>query len=81
MTFYFQTLKIKVMDSKEKNIKDNESVNADMIANSLKAQGRERHRENTRKINHLWLWLGVLILIAILLYWLFSMGLMESIAG
>ncbi len=69
------------MDSKEKNIKDNESVNADMIANSLKAQGRERHRENTRKINRLWLWLGVLILIAILLYWLFSMGLMEGIAG
>lgn len=69
------------MDSKEKNIKDNESVNADMIANSLKAQGRERHRENTRKINRLWLWLGVLVLIAILLYWLFSMGLMEGIAG
>ena len=69
------------MESKEKNIKDNESVNADMIANSLKAQGRERHRENTRKINRLWLWLGVLILIAILLYWLFSMGLMEGIAG
>ena len=69
------------MDSKEKNIKDNESVNADMIANSLKAQGRERHRENTRKINRLWLWLGVLILIAILLYWLFSMGVMEGIAG
>lgn len=69
------------MDSKEKHIKDNESVNADMIANSLKAEGRERHRENTRKINRLWLWLGVLILVAILLYWLFSMGLMKSIAG
>lgn len=69
------------MDSKEKHIKDNESVNADMIANSLKAEGRERHRENTRKINRLWLWLGVLILVAILLYWLFSMGLMKDIAG
>ncbi len=69
------------MDSKEKHIKDNESVNADMIANSLKAEGRERHRENTRKINRLWLWLGVLVLIAILLYWLFSMGLMKGIAG
>ena len=69
------------MDSKEKHIKDNESVNADMIANSLKAEGRERHRENTRKINRLWLWLGVLVLIARLLYWLFSMGLMKGIAG
>lgn len=69
------------MDSKEKHIKENESVNADMIANSMKAEGRERHRENTRKINRLWLWLGVLVLIAILLYWLFSIGIMESLAG
>ncbi|MBD5357196.1 MAG: hypothetical protein HDR88_09375 [Bacteroides sp.] len=69
------------MDSKEKNFKDNGSVNADMIANSMKAQGRERHRENTRKINRLWLWLGVLVLIAILLYWLFSIGMFESLSG
>lgn len=69
------------MDSKEKHIKENESVNADMIANSMKAEGRERHRESTRKINRLWLWLGVLVLIAILLYWLFSIGIMESLAG
>ncbi|MDE6096806.1 MAG: hypothetical protein K2G52_11515 [Muribaculaceae bacterium] len=69
------------MDSKEKHINDNEAPNADMIANSLKAEGRERHRENTRKINRLWLWLGILVLVAILLYWLFSMGMMKAIAG
>ena len=69
------------MDSKERNYRENEPVNADMIANSMKAEGRERHRENTRKINRLWLWLGVLVLIAILLYWLFSIGIFESISG
>lgn len=69
------------MDSKEKHIKENESVNADMIANSMKAEARKRHRESTRKINRLWLWLGVLVLIAILLYWLFSIGIMESLAS
>lgn len=69
------------MDSKEKQIKKDESVNADLIADSLRAQGKERHRENTRKINRLWLWLGVLILIAILLYWLFSIGLIGDLSG
>lgn len=66
------------MDNKEKF---NETDNSDLIANKLKAQGRERKRESTRRINRLWLWLGVLVLIAILLYWLFSIGLMESLAG
>lgn len=69
------------MDSKERNNRENEPVNADMIANSMKAESRKRHRENTRKINRLWLWLGVLVLIAILLYWLFSIGIFESISG
>ncbi len=69
------------MDSKERNNREDRPVNADMIANSMKAEGRERHRESTRKINRLWMWLGVLVLIAILLYWLFSIGLFESLTG
>lgn len=60
-------LKQKVMDSKERKER-NEEVNADLIADSMKAEGKNRRRENTRKVNRLWLWLGVLILIAILLY-------------
>lgn len=77
----YTNIKIKVMDSKEKHITENESANADMIANSMKAQAREHHRENTKKINRLWLWLGVLVLIAILLHWLFSIGMFESLSG
>ena len=56
------------MDSKEKHVRENESVDSDLIADSLKAEGKNRRRENTRKTNRLWLWLGVLILIALLLY-------------
>lgn len=78
VVFYLQTLKHKVMDSKERK---NESVNADLIADSMKADAKNRHRENTSKVNRLWLWLGVLVLIAILLYWLFSIGLFESANG
>lgn len=82
------------MDNKERHIEENESrekreareaqqthIPDDMIANSLKAKGRDRKRDNTKRINNLWLWFGVLILIAILLYWLFSIGIFESLAG
>ena len=70
------------MDSKEKHVKENnEPVNADLIAESLKAEGKDRKREGTRRTNRLWLWFGILILIAILLYWLFSIGLIGDAAG
>ncbi len=69
------------MDSKEKHIRENEPVNADMIADSLRAEGRNRKRESTRKINRLWLWLGILVLIAILLYWLFSIGIIGDMTN
>ena len=69
------------MDSKEKHIRENEHVDADMIADSLRAQGKNRKRESTRKINRLWLWRGVLILVAILLYWIFSIGLIGDATG
>lgn len=65
------------MDTKERHIRENEG-NADMIADSLPANGKNRKRKNTKKINNLWMWFGILILIAILLYWLFSIGIMED---
>ncbi len=82
------------MDTKEKHIRENESNekrearearersdNADMIAREPLANGRERKRESTRKINRLWLWFGVLILIAILLWWLFTEGMFADLVG
>ncbi len=80
----------KGMDRKEKHVMENGSVaqretrrhfDADQIAESLPANGRRRKRESTRKTNRLWLWLGVLTLIFILLYWLFSIGIFEDLIG
>ena len=77
------------MNTKEKHIRENESraknevrlehekneaPNADMIADSLKANGKKMKRRDTFKTNKLWLWLGVIVLIFILLYWLFGIG-------
>lgn len=66
------------MDTRERHIKENEGhrhdedVNSDLIADSLKAEGKNNKRNSTTRINKLWLWLGVLILVAILIWWLFT---------
>lgn len=69
------------MERDERHRNDDGAVNADMIAQSMKAEEKNKHRENTRRINRLWLWLGILVLVAILLYWIFSIGLLESLTG
>ena len=67
------------MDSKE-NKKENGSVNADLIADSLRVDAKKRRNENVAKNNRMWLWLGILVLVAILLYATFSMGLFEGMS-
>lgn len=65
----------------DRHVRDDEAPNADQIARSMKAEGKERRRENTRRMNRLWLWIGVLILVAILLWWIFSIGFLEDVSG
>ncbi len=80
------------MDTKEKHIRENESNEKreireakegyeSQIANGLKAQGKIRKNSNTRKNNRIWLWFGVLVLIFILLWWLFSIGTFDALLG
>jgi len=69
------------MDNNEKHIREKGRADADMIADSLKKQGKERRRDSMRKVNSLWLWLGILILVAILLYWIFSIGIIGDATG
>ena len=58
-----------------------EADNADMIARSMEADQKNKQREKTRRMNKLWLWLGVLFLVAILLWWIFSIGFFEDTTG
>lgn len=71
------------MNTKERHVRENESEvkresemapNADLIGKSMIAEGKNRKRNSSRKINNLWLWFGVLVLVAILIWWLFSLG-------
>ena len=86
--------KDKVMNTKERHIKENEkterqeeelrrneSPNSDLISESLMAEGKMRKRRDTQRINRLWLWLGVIVLVFILLFWLFAIGTFGDLAN
>lgn len=62
------------MENKDQN-------NADLIADKLRADGKERKRKNTRRINNWWLWFGVMILIFILVWWLWTIGIFGDMSG
>lgn len=62
------------MENKDQN-------NADIIADKLRADGKERKRKNTRRINNWWLWFGVIILIFILVWWLWTIGIFGDMSG
>ena len=68
------------MDTNDKDVRREHELAKDE-ANELRANNKERHDRSTRKTNKLWLWFGVLILIFILLYWLFSIGMFEDLSG
>ncbi|MDE6717572.1 MAG: hypothetical protein K2J70_05185 [Muribaculaceae bacterium] len=70
------------MENEERK-RDNERKDAylDQVANGLRADAKMKKNEGTRKSNKLWLWLGILILIFILLYWIFGIGTQEAIDG
>ncbi len=65
------------MDDKEKQV----DAYADRVANSLKAKSHMNKNNSTKKTNKLWMWFGVIVLIAILLWWLFSIGIFDAIIG
>ena len=68
------------MDKKDKDeVRDIREVNEE--AQRLRADGKVRKNNGTRKVNRLWLWFGVLILIFILLWWLYSIGPFEALTG
>ncbi|MBD5207403.1 MAG: protein BatD [Bacteroidales bacterium] len=73
------------MDNKEKHVRENEphrdDAYLDQIANGLKANGKKKKNQGIFRSNRIWLWLGVIILIFILFWWIFSIGTAEDIVG
>ena len=65
--------------AKDKNRRNHDD--SDLISRSMEAEQKDKQREHTRRLNKLWIWLGVLVLIAILLWWIFSIGFFEDTSG
>ncbi len=65
------------MDTK----KEKDYQTPDQIAESMPAKGKNKKRNDTVKTNRLWVWLGIIVLIFILLYWLFAIGTFEDLIG
>ncbi len=61
--------------------KDKKYETEDQIINSMTAEGKNKKRKDTASTNRLWVWLGVIVLIFILLYWLFAIGTFEDLIG
>lgn len=47
----------------------------------LRTKSKIRHNNYLRKVNGLWIWLAVLVLIFILLWWLYTIGTFEALSG
>lgn len=44
-------------------------------------ESRQKNNDGMPRTNRLWVWLGVLVLIFILLYWLFAIGTFGDLAN
>lgn len=69
------------MERDDRHKHDHQTDNAGEIARSMEAEQKNRQREKTRRMNKLWIWLGVMFLVAILLWWIFSIGFFEDTSG
>lgn len=69
------------MDNKDRQEKENKAF--DEMRHTGK-EVRENRQDNDivpQRSNRLWVWLGVLVLIFILLYWLFAIGTFGDLAN
>ena len=70
------------MDTKERHVRENnEHRNIEEAETMARAEQRKRKNESTRRMNKLWMWLGVVILVFILLFWIFGIGTQEAVDG
>lgn len=72
-------------DEKHKNGIDGKKLEEAALstpqAEDLKENARQKNKSEVKKMNNWWLWFGVLVLVIILVWWLFSIGLFEDASG
>lgn len=68
------------MDKREKHVREN-APHHEADNENLLSKGKNQQQNGIAKSNRLWIWLGVIVLIFILLYWLFAIGTFEDLIG
>lgn len=69
------------MESRDRQEKENKAFDEMRRAGKNLEENRQRNDVGTPRTNRLWVWLGVLVLIFILLYWLFAIGTFGDLAN
>ena len=69
------------MDTRERDVRENNERKNNFEGAEKMAEARRRERSDvrTRKMNRLWMWLGVVILVFLLLVWIFGIGTFEDL--
>ncbi|MDE6017775.1 MAG: DUF2269 domain-containing protein [Muribaculaceae bacterium] len=69
------------MENKELKEKENKAFQEMRRAGKNLEENRQDKIDGTQKGSRLWVWLGVLVLIFILIYWLFAIGTFGDLAN
>ena len=69
------------MDNKDRQEKENKAFNEMRREGKNLEESRQRKDVGSQSSNRLWVWLGVLVLIFILIYWLFAIGTFGDLAN
>lgn len=69
------------MENKNLQEKENKAFDEMRKAGKNLQESRQDKEVGTQRSNRLWVWLGVLVLIFILLYWLFAIGTFGDLAN
>lgn len=70
------------MDTNEKKQKIEDRAFEEMREEGrLKEEGRLRKEEGAKRSSNLWIWLGVIVLVFIIVYWLFAIGTLGDLSN
>lgn len=61
--------------------KEDRAFEAMRAEGRMKEEGRIRKEEGSKRSSNLWIWLGVIVLVFIIIYWLFAIGTFGDLAN
>ena len=69
------------MENKNLQEKENKAFEEMRRAGKNLQESRQQNDDGTQRSNRLWVWLGALVLIFLIIYWLFAIGTFGDLAN